>query len=135
MQRVFKYRGYTIEQLQELPMDKFIELLPSRQKRSLLRGLTEEQRKLLKKVRKAKKLIQEGKNPPKIKTHARDMVILPEMVGLVIHVYNGREFVPVEIKPEMIGHFLGEFSLTTKRVIHGSPGLKATRSSMFLPLK
>lgn len=133
--REFKYRGYGLEELLQLPMDKFIELLPSRQRRSLLRGFTEEQRKLLEKIRKAKRAMEEGRRPPRIKTHVRDMVILPEMVGVTVHVYNGKEFVPVEIKPEMIGHYLGEFSITTKKVEHGEPGLKATRSSMFLPLK
>ena len=131
----FRYRGYTIEELLQMPMDKFIELLPARQRRSLKRGLTEEQRKLLQKIRKAKKLMAEGKRPPKIKTHCRDMIILPEMVGVTVHVYNGKEFVPVHIRPEMIGHYLGEFSITCKKVEHGEPGLKATRSSMFLPLK
>jgi small subunit ribosomal protein S19 len=57
------------------------------------------------------------------------------MVGMTIHVYNGKEYVPVEIRPEMIGHYLGEFAPTCKKVEHGEPGLKATRSSMFLPLK
>ncbi len=131
----FRYRGFTFKELLEMPMDKFIELLPSRQRRSLLRGFTEEQRRLLEKIRIAKKIMTEGKKNVKIKTHVRDMIILPEMVGLTIHVYNGKEFVPVEIKPEMIGHYLGEFSITTKKVEHGEPGLKATRSSMFLPLK
>jgi len=131
----FRYRGFTFKELLEMPMDKFIELLPSRQRRSLLRGFTEEQRRLLEKIRIAKKIMTEGKKNVKIKTHVRDMIILPEMMGLTIHVYNGKEFVPVEIKPEMIGHYLGEFSITTKKVEHGEPGLKATRSSMFLPLK
>lgn len=131
----FRYRGFTFKELLEMPMDKFIELLPSRQRRSLLRGFTEEQRRLLEKIRVAKKVMSEGRKNIKIKTHVRDMIILPEMVGLTIHVYNGKEFVPIEIKPEMIGHYLGEFSITTKKVEHGEPGLKATRSSMFLPLK
>jgi len=135
MPREFTYRGYTLQQLLEMPMDKFIELLPARQRRSLLRGPKEEHLKLLEKIRKAKRMMAEGKRPPRIKTHCRDMIILPEMVGVTVHVYNGKEFVPVEIKPEMIGHYLGEFSPTCKRVVHGAPGLKATRSSMFLPLK
>jgi len=130
----FTYRGYTLEELQKMPMDEFIKLLPARQRRSLLRGLTEQQRILLEKIRKAKKALAEGKKVV-IKTHVRDMVILPEMVGLTIHVYNGREFVPVEIKPEMIGHYLGEFAITCKPVKHGAPGVGASRSSMYVPLK
>ncbi|HDI01696.1 MAG TPA: 30S ribosomal protein S19 [Candidatus Bathyarchaeota archaeon] len=134
MPKKFTYRGYTLEELQKMPMDEFIKLLPARQRRSLLRGLTEQQRILLEKIRKAKKALAEGKKVV-IKTHVRDMVILPEMVGLTIHVYNGREFVPVEIKPEMIGHYLGEFAITCKPVKHGAPGVGASRSSMYVPLK
>ena len=79
--------------------------------------------------------MKEGKKPPLIRTHVRDMVIIPEMLGVTVHVYNGKEYVPVEITPEKLGHYLGEFSLTTKKVEHGEPGLKATRSSMFVALK
>jgi len=134
MPREFTYRGYTVEQLQSMSMDEFITLLPARQRRSLQRGLSPEQRTLLAKVRKAKEAMRRGQNIT-IKTHARDMIILPEMVGLTIHVHNGKEFVPVEIKPEMIGHYLGEFAITNKPVKHGSPGIGATRSSMYVPLK
>ena len=134
MPKEFRYKGYTLEELQRMPMDEFIKLLPARQRRSLLRGLTEAQRILLEKIRKAKKAVKEGKKVV-IKTHVRDMIILPEMVGLTIHVYNGKEFVPVEIKPEMIGHYLGEFAITCKPVKHGAPGIGASRSSMYVPLK
>ncbi len=134
MPKEFRYKGYTLEELQRMPMDEFIKLLPARQRRSLLRGLTEAQRILLEKIRKAKKAMKEGKKVV-IKTHVRDMIILPEMVGLTIHVYNGKEFVPVEIKPEMIGHYLGEFAITCKPVKHGAPGIGASRSSMYVPLK
>jgi len=138
LKREFLYRGYTLEQLLEMPLEKLAEVLPARQRRSLRRGLKPEHRKLLEKIRKVKRLMSEGKvkgRQPVIKTHLRDMIVLPEMVGLTIHVYNGKEFVPVEIRPEMIGHYLGEFAPTCKKVEHGEPGLKATRSSMFLPLK
>jgi len=70
-----------------------------------------------------------------IKTHVRDMIILPEMVGLTIAVYNGKEYVPVRVTPEMIGHRLGEFSHTTKLVHHGEPGLKASKSSLHIAAK
>lgn len=134
MPREFTYRGYTIEQLQDMSMDEFISLLPSRQRRSLLRGLTPRQRTLLKKIREAKEALRQGKTLV-VKTHERDTVILPEMVGVTIHVHNGKEFVPVEIKPEMIGHYLGEFAITNKPVKHGTPGIGASRSSMYVPLK
>lgn len=130
--REFTYRGYTANQLMNMPMDEFIRLLPSRQRRSLLRGLTPEQRALFERIRKAK--TSKGKKVT-IRTHCRDMIILPEMIGLTIAVHNGKEFVPVEILPEMVGKYLGEFAVTTAKVTHGAPGLKATRSSMFIPLK
>ncbi|MEM0173719.1 MAG: ribosomal protein S19 family protein, partial [Sulfolobaceae archaeon] len=77
----------------------------------------------------------EGKINKVIKTHVRDMIILPEMVGLKFAVYNGKEFIEFQVQPEMIGHYLGEFSITTKKVEHGEPGLKATKSSLYLALK
>ncbi|MEM3594034.1 MAG: 30S ribosomal protein S19 [Candidatus Jordarchaeaceae archaeon] len=134
MPREFMYRGYTLEQLQNMSMDEFITLLPARQRRSLHRGLSPEQRILLENIRKAREAMRKGSNVA-IKTHVRDMIILPEMVGLTIHVHNGKEFVSVEIQPEMIGHYLGEFAITNKPVKHGTPGIGASRSSMYVPLK
>lgn len=134
MPREFTYRGYTLEQLQSMSMDEFINILPSRQRRSLHKGLSLEQRTLLENIRKAKEAMRKGDNVT-IKTHARDMVILPEMVGLKILVHNGKEFVSVEVKPDMIGHYLGEFAITNKPVKHGTPGIGASRSSMYVPLK
>lgn len=131
MVREFKYRGYTLEQLQGLEnkRESFLALLPSRQRRSLTRGMSDEKRKLLEEIKAAKS------SKATIKTHLRDMVILPSMVGLTIHVHNGKDFAPVEIKPEMIGHFLGEYALTNKRVAHGVPGVGSSRSSLYVPLK
>ena len=127
MPREFRYRGKTLEELKKMSLEEFCKLLPSRQRRSLLRGLTERQKKLLEKIR---------KYPDKFhRTHERDMVILPEMVGAKIGVYNGKEFVPVVIRPEMIGHRLGEFALTCKKVEHSAPGVGATRGSKHIPLK
>jgi small subunit ribosomal protein S19 len=134
MPREFAYRGYTLNQLQGMSMDEFIDLLPSRQRRSLHRGLTPERRILLEKIRKAKEAVVKGSNKA-VRTHVRDMIILPEMVGTTIQVHNGKEFVPVEIKPTMIGHYLGEFAITNKPVKHGTPGIGASRSSMYVPLK
>jgi small subunit ribosomal protein S19 len=129
----FRYRGKTLEELLQMPLDEFVKLLPARQRRSLLRGFTPAQKKLLLKIRKVKRRgAGKGKRGSMVKTHVRDMVILPEMVGMTIAVYNGKEFVPVKIVPQMIGHYLGEFSHTTKIVQHGEPGLKATRSSLHI---
>ncbi len=134
MPKKFMYRGLDLSSLQSMSMDEFIELLPSRQRRSLLRGLTPEQRTLLEKMRKAQEAAEKGEDAT-IKTHVRDMIILPEMVGMTISVHNGKEFIPVKIKPEMIGHYLGEFAITNKPVRHGTPGIGASRSSMYVPLK
>jgi len=128
------YRGLSLGQLQNMSMDEFIDLLPSRQRRSLHRGLQPEQRILLEKIRQAREEMVKGSSSS-VKTHVRNMIILPEMVGLVISVHNGKEFVQVEIKPEMIGHYLGEFAITNKPVRHGTPGIGASRSSMYVPLK
>jgi small subunit ribosomal protein S19 len=134
MPKEFSYRGHSLESLSAMSMDEFIALLPSRQRRSLQRGLTAEQRTLLEKLRVAKEAQKKGKDAG-IKTHVRDLIILPEMVGAKIQVHNGKEFVAIEIKPEMIGHYLGEFAITNKPVRHGTPGIGASRSSMYVPLK
>ena len=134
MPKEFSYRGHSLDSLTGMSMDEFINMLPSRQRRSLQRGLTPEQRILLEKLREAKEAQKEGKDAS-IKTHVRDLIILPEMVGVKIAVHNGKEFVAMEIKPEMIGHYLGEFAITNKPVRHGTPGIGASRSSMYVPLK
>jgi small subunit ribosomal protein S19 len=134
MPKEFKYRGYSLNDLQVMSMDEFILLLPSRQRRSLQRGLSQEQRVLLESVRKAKEAENQGQKTV-VKTHARDMVILPEMIGVTILVHNGKEFNSVEITPEMVGHYIGELAITNKPVKHGTPGIGASRSSMYVPLK
>lgn len=62
-------------------------------------------------------------------------MILPEMVGMTFNVHSGKEFTSVAVRPEMIGHYLGEFAITNKKVSHGTPGIGASRSSMYVPLK
>ena len=134
MPKEFMYRGHSLASVQGMSMDEFINLLPSRQRRSLQRGLTPEQRVLLEKLRVAQEAKRNGKELT-VKTHVRDMVILPEMVASKINVHNGKEFVAIDIKAEMIGHYLGEFAITNKPVRHGTPGIGASRSSMYVPLK
>jgi small subunit ribosomal protein S19 len=131
----FHYRGLALADLLAMSMDEFIRLLPSRQRRSLQRGLSQEQRKLLEAIRKIKENPEQAQKPKVIKTHARDMVILPEMVGVTLLVHNGKDFAALEIKPEMIGHYIGEFAITNRPVKHGVPGIGASRSSMYVPLK
>lgn len=127
MVRIFTYKGKSLEELKSMSLEQFARLLKSRSRRSLLRGLTKRQKKLLENVR---------KQPNKFhKTHERDMVILPEMVGAKLGVYNGKEYISVIVAPEMIGHRLGEFALTRKKIQHSAPGVGATRGSKHIPLK
>ncbi len=104
---------------------------PARQRRSLSRGLSEQQKKLLLKVKKAK----EGSWKKPIKTHCRDMIVIPEMLGSTIHVYSGKKFMEVRIQPEMLGLYLGELSLTRGKVAHSAPGIGATKSSASASVK
>ena len=131
MPKEFRYRGYTVEQLNGMSTEAILQLLPSRARRSLNRGISDDKRKLLEDVRSQK----EGKLEGDIKTHARDMIVLPVMVGAKVGVYTGKEFLPVEIKPDMIGHYLGEYAITNKKVVHGTPGIGSSRSSLYVPLK
>ncbi|AFZ80682.1 40S ribosomal protein S15, putative [Theileria equi strain WA] len=133
--RTFKYRGFELEKLLEMPIDQLVELLPSRKRRRFARGVKRESLTLLKKLRAAKKDLPYGQKPEPVKTHLRDLIIIPEMIGSIVGVYNGKQFINVEIKPEMIGYYLGEFSITYKPVRHGKPGIGATHSSRFIPLK
>ena len=130
----FSYRGYSMAELEKMPLDKFITLLPSRKRRSLKRGFPKRQKKFMAKIKEAKKALKEGKEII-VKTHSRDMIILPEMVGLKIGVHQGNGFKTVTIQPEMIGHYLGEFALTRKQVKHSAPGVGATKSSLYVPLR
>ncbi len=131
MVREFRYRGYSLEQVESMSLEALLALLPSRQRRSLNRGISPEKRKLIEDVKAAKAGNQKGP----IRTHARDMIVLPYMVGLKLEIHSGKEFVSVEIKPEMIGHYLGEYVITNKKVTHGTPGIGSSRSSLYVPLK
>ncbi len=129
MAKIVKFKGKTIEELQEMNLEDFSKLLTSRPRRALRRGLTAAEKKLLENVRKTR-----GRDKM-VRTHCRDMIVLPEMVGTKMGIHNGHEFVMVIINESMLGHRLGEFAMTRKNVKHSSPGLGATRSSKFVPLK
>ncbi|KAG8899603.1 ribosomal protein S15 [Tulasnella sp. 403] len=133
--RSFSYRGVELEKLLDLPTEDFVELVHSRARRRFTRGLKRKPMGLIKKLRKAKKEALPNEKPATVKTHLRDMIIVPEMIGSVIGIYNGKMFNTVEIKPEMVGFHLGEFSISYKPVRHGRPGIGATHSSRFIPLK
>ena len=131
MVKIFNYHGKTIEELKKLELKEFMQLLPTRQRRSFKRGFTEEQKKLLLKIDKAIK----GEYKKPIKTHCRDMIILPKMINLTIHIHNGKKFVPVELQPETIGMYLGELVMTRQKVEHSAPGIGATKSSAAISVK
>jgi small subunit ribosomal protein S19 len=131
MVKEFDYRGIPLDQLQSMSLEKLFEIFPARARRSLTRGITDGKRKLIDEI----KLEKAGKSKNPIKTHIRDLIVLPYMVGATVHVFSGKEFVPVAITPQMIGHYLGEYVRTNKRVVHGAPGVGASRSSLYVPLK
>jgi len=133
--RKFTFRGVDLDQLLDMNNEQLMELFTCRVRRKFSRGLKRKPMALIKKLRKKKKECPVNEKPDVVKTHLRNMVVVPEMTGSVVGVYNGKVFTQVEIKPEMIGHYLGEFSISYKPVKHGRPGIGATHSSRFIPLK
>lgn len=131
MVKEFDFRGIPLAELQNMSLEKLFELFPARARRSLTRGITDGKRKLIEEIKEAKA----GKATTPIKTHIRDLIVLPYMVGVSINVFTGKEFLPVTITPHMIGHYIGEYVRTNKRVVHGAPGVGASRSSLYVPLK
>jgi small subunit ribosomal protein S15e len=121
--------------LLDLPSNQLLNILHARARRRFNRGLKRRPMGLIKKLRKAKENAKPNEKPDLVKTHLRDMIIVPEMIGSVVGVYSGKEFNQVEIKPEMVGFYLGEFSISYRPVKHGRPGIGATHSSRFIPLK
>jgi small subunit ribosomal protein S19 len=120
------FRGKSVEELQALSLKELAELLPSRARRKISRGFTEDEKTLIKNIKTAKK---------PVKTHCRSMIVLPDMVNKTIKIHNGRTFEDVMIQPEMVGHYLGEFMMTRKRVQHSAPGIGATKSSANVSVK
>lgn len=131
MVKEFNYRGKELAELEALSLEKLFQLFNARQRRSLTRGITDGKRKLIEEIKAAKA----GKSKNPIKTHLRDLIILPYMVGVTVNIFSGKEFTPITITSEMIGHYLGEYVITNKRVTHGAPGVGASRSSLYVPLK
>lgn len=122
----WSYKGKTKEELVKMSLNELMAILPSRERRSLKRGMKTEHKKLLKSL---------NSNDKDVKTHSKDMVILPEMFGKLVKIHQGKEWVIVSITEEMIGHRLGEFVMTRKKVVHSAPGIGATRSSASLSVK
>lgn len=126
--REFTLRGKTLPELLQLSLTDLALLLPSRQRRSIRRGFNEDQRRFLEKLVEA---------PPgkAVRTHCRDVLVLPQHVGRRVAIHNGKEYKEIEVRPEMIGHYYGEFSLTRRFEKHSGPGVGAMWSSKFMPLK
>ena len=131
MVKTFNYKGKSDEELQNISNDELFGLLNTRQRRSLKRGLSDNKKKLIAEI----KLARQGKNKNPIKTHQRDLIILPYMLGVSINVYSCKEFTPITLSAEMIGHYIGEYVITNRKVSHGAPGVGASRSSLYVPLK
>merc|ERR1712066_622457 len=128
----YSYRGVDLDKLLDLSNQDLMEMFRARQRRKFSRGIKRKPIALLKKLRKAKRDTGYGEKPDPVKTHLRNMVIVPEMIGSVVAVYNGKQYINVEIKPEMIGHYLAEFSITYKPIKHGRAG---GGKGAFVPLK
>lgn len=126
MAKEFLFRGKKVDEVKAMSVDEFSKLITSRNRRKIKRGFTESEKHLLEKIR---------ANDKNIKTHSRDMIVLPEMLGHTIQVHNGKRWVPVELTFEMVGQRLGEFALTRKIIKHSSPGIGATRSSSSLSVR
>jgi small subunit ribosomal protein S15e len=132
--RKFTYRGVELEKLLDMPTAEVVKMFNARHRRKFARGIKRGPMTLIKKLTKAKKDVAYGEKPVPVKTHLRDTVILPEMIGSIVGVYNGKQFINVEIKPDLVGCYLGEFSITYKPVKHGRAGALMAASKM-VPLK
>jgi small subunit ribosomal protein S19 len=119
----FTYRGKTIEELNSMTLEQFAELCTARARKTLANGFDKH---ILKKMEKARA---QGERAKPIKTHKRDIIIIPSMVGLRFAVYRGNSFETLDVTEKMLGHYLGEMVFTRKRLQHGKAGIGATKSS------
>lgn len=126
MAKEFMLRGKTVEEIKKMSLTEFAAIIPSRERRKLKRGFSDAEKVFIEHL---------SKNKKEYKTHCRDIPILPTMIGKIIKVYSGKEFIPLTIIPEMLGHRLGEYVMTRKKVSHSAPGIGATRSSASLSVR
>ena len=126
MAKDFTFKGKSLDEIRKMDVKEFAQLIPSRDRKSLLRGFSHEQEMLLAHIK---------ENKRKLHTHCRELIIIPAMLDRTIGVYNGKEFKNVVILPEMLGHRLGEFSQTRTQLKHSAPGIGATKSSGALSVK
>lgn len=129
------YRGIELDKLLEMGAAEVVALFRSKQRRRFKHGMHPKYDRLIKKLKTAVKNTAYGEKPKPVKTHLRNAIIMPEMVGSVCEVYSGKYWTPVEVKAEMIGQYLGEFSMTYKPIKHGKVGHGATRGSKFVSLR
>ena len=125
VRKEFLFRGKKEEELKAMSLEEFAQLLKSRERRKIVRGFTEQEKKLLSQLKKK----------DNVRTHCRSITIVPLMLGKKVSVYNGKEFIQVTIVKEMLGHRLGEFAHTRRRVLHHAPGVGATKSSQALSVR
>ena len=108
----------------------------SRQRRRYSRGtIGGKYDRFVKKLIEAKKDVPLGEKPKAVKTHLRNCIIKPEMCNSIIECYGGKYWNPIEVKADMVGHYLAEYSMTYKPIRHGKVGVGATRSSKFTSLR
>ena len=131
----YSYRGNDLNKLIAMNMDEMSQQLRSRQRRKLRRKMGTKYARFINKLLDTKKHTAQGEKPAAVKTHLRDCIVLPSMVQSVINSHKGNGYSNIEVKPEMIGYYLGEYAMTYKRVTHGKPGVGATHSSKFVPIK
>jgi small subunit ribosomal protein S19 len=126
--REFTFRGLSLPQLQAMSLEEFAKVASSRARRSIRRGFNTETSLFFERM-------QSTPVGKVVRTHCRDALVLPAHVGRHVAIHNGKEFKEIEVRPEMVGHYYGEFSLTRRFEKHSGPGVGATRSSKFMPLK
>jgi len=129
------FRGEEVENLLKKKPAEVVAMMCARQRRRYRRKISPKYERFLKKVRKSIKECVYGEKPTPVKTHLRNLIIVPEMVGGIVECYGGKYWNNIEVKADMIGHYLAEFSLTYKPIRHGKVGVGATRSSKFTSLK
>ncbi|HTT15064.1 MAG TPA: 30S ribosomal protein S19 [Thermoplasmata archaeon] len=126
--REFTFRGVGVPELQAMSLEAFSKIVGARARRSIRRGFNAETTQFFERMRSTPK-------EKVVRTHCRDALVLPEHIGRRVAIHTGKEFKEIEVRPEMIGHYYGEFALTRRFEKHSGPGVGATRSSKFMPLK
>jgi small subunit ribosomal protein S19 len=127
MAKEYIFRGKRIDDLKAMTLEELSKMLTARERRTIKRGFSDQEKKLIENIR---------KDPAKFhKTHVRNLIILPEMVGTRLGVFTGKDWFQLTVEPSMIGHRTGEFSIPIKRVKHSAPGIGASRGSKNIAVK